>query len=400
MKHSIDKIFRNLIKLQFIILLLTIFGSLFIYSQYDSYKKIAILENQQNSISKIFNEQKKSTTFNIIQFNSDIAQFKEEIDRLVDEHKNSFSDKYFMDNVDQHTSDLYKLKNLIQNFNELSRDYYKISADDENFQELFNNIETIYYSLYSHINNMKIKNISYDNNRFGMFIKVYLLLLILMITTTFWYRGRLQNIYSDILLLISVDNKKTSSDIFSTEADAISLRMKRKPSVSKNPAYIDSVTDINNNKGMLQEYSEKKGLKENNFYCVTVIEIDNFSKSNRAFSQEFTQEILKKVAYSISLHQQSTDVIARTDYNQFTIIFSRASKDQLFKDIDLIRQSVSEIKLMSPERESINVTVTGGFILKAKNSPLDDSIRKAKELLKNAKENGLNKIYQSNDLIK
>ncbi len=400
MKHSINKIFRNLIKLQFIILLLSILGFFFIYMQYGSYKKIALLDNQQKSISNTFNEQKKSSSFDIIEFNSNIAQFKDEVSRLIDEHKNSFSDKYFMDDVEQYTSDLYKLNTLIENFNEFSRDYFKISPEDEKYQELFNNLESTYYSLYSHINNMKIKNITYDNNRFNMFIKLYFLVVILLIISALWYKNRLGNIYKDILLLISVDSKKMSSDIFSSEADAISLRMKRKSNISQNPAYMDAVTEINNNKGMLQAYSEKKNLKDNNFNCVTVMEIDNFSKSNRTFSQEFTQEILKKVAYAISLHEQSTDVIARTDYNQFTLIFSRASKDQLFKDIDLVRQSISEIKLMTPEKETINITVTGGFIIKAKNSPLEDSIRKAKELLQKSKNNGLNKIYQNNDLVK
>jgi diguanylate cyclase (GGDEF)-like protein len=149
---------------------------------------------------------------------------------------------------------------------------------------------------------------------------------------------------------------------------------------------------------MLSSYSSKKGMKDSNFTSVTVFEIDNFSKQKRAFSQEFTQAILKKVAFTISLHEQATDVIARTDYNQFTVILSRASKEQSFKDVDIIRQSISEIKFKVPGGDSTTITTSGGFIIKPNNLHLDEAIRKAKEVLIHAKKNGKNTISQIRDL--
>ncbi len=127
-------------------------------------------------------------------------------------------------------------------------------------------------------------------------------------------------------------------------------------------------------------------------------EIDNFSKSNRPYGQEFTQSILKKVAFTISLHQKSTDVIARTDYNQFTIILSRPSREQSFKDIDLIRQSISEMDFKSSETGNIKVTVSGGFVIKPSNTTLDEATRQAKRILEFSKEHGVNKISQARDL--
>ena len=221
----------------------------------------------------------------------------------------------------------------------------------------------------------------------------------MLLFITFWYKIRLNNIYKDILLLSSIDTRKKDINTFSQEIEAILSRIKRKTQISDNPAMIDSITEINNNKGMAQAYLESKSLKDNNFTSVTILEINNFSKSKRLFSQEFTQEILKKVAYTISLHEQITDIIARTDYNQFTLIFSRSSKEQLFKDVDLVRQSISEIKLTTQKEETIKVTVTGGFIIKTNNSSLEDSIRKAKKLLEDAKYiNETNKVFQIKDL--
>ena len=124
------------------------------------------------------------------------------------------------------------------------------------------------------------------------------------------------------------------------------------------------------------------------------------SKSKRAFSQEFTQTILKKVAYTISLYEQTTDIIARSDYNQFTLILSRSTTDQLFKDVDIIRQSISEIKLSTPDKIVVNVTVTGGFVTKPKNAPLEESIKRAKELLNSGRHIGANRIFRLKDLPK
>lgn len=208
----------------------------------------------------------------------------------------------------------------------------------------------------------------------------------------------MQLIYNDILFLYAVENNKKGYGVFSEEIDAISLRMKRKPVISDNPAMIDTVTDINNNKGLMHSYAEKKGMKDSNFTSVTVFEVDNFSKSNRVFSQDFTQAILKKIAFTMTLHEQATDVIARTDYNQFTLVFSRASKEQLFKDMEIIRQSISELKFRTPEKESVQITVTGGLVIKPNNTNLEESIRQAKEVLEHAKSTGRNKISQLSDV--
>jgi diguanylate cyclase (GGDEF)-like protein len=205
-------------------------------------------------------------------------------------------------------------------------------------------------------------------------------------------------IYKDIEFLYQIDKLHNGHDIFSIEADAISLRMNRKSVSTDNPSMLDPVTGINNHKGMINSYSQKKGLKDSNFTSVTVLEIDNFSKTKRAFSQELTQAILKKVAYTISLHEQPVDVIARTDYNQFTLILSRSSKEQSFKDVELIRQSIAELRFNVPDKGSSSITVSGGYIIKPNHTNLDEAIKQAKEILLYAKNIGTNKILQTRDM--
>jgi diguanylate cyclase (GGDEF)-like protein len=396
MKHSINKIFNNLS--MFLIIITLTFGlvTLLVLEQNSSYAKINNLKSQKEIINGLANLQKKDIELALIQFNGKSTQLHHEIEKLHNLNKYDYTGKFLLGNSDEFISDLDKLSKITTRFNESAHKYYikNLKNEEEKNQELKNT----FYSINTFLDAMIIKNISYNEEKFYILEKITLFAFALTLLTTFWYRRRLNSIYTDILHLYAIDKNKKDYEIFSEEADAIKLRMNRKPVLTDNPAMLDPVTQINNHKGMLSSYSHKKGMKDSNFTSVTIFEIDNFSKQKRAFSQEFTQAVLKKVAFTISLHEQATDVIARTDYNQFTVVLSRVSKEQSFKDIDIIRQSISEIKFKAPGGSPITITASGGFIIKPNNQSLDESLRQAKEVLQHAKKKGKNTISQIRDV--
>ncbi|WP_415395823.1 diguanylate cyclase domain-containing protein [Sulfurimonas sp. CS5] len=395
MKHSINKIFNNLSSLLIIITLCVGLITILVLEQNSSYSKINNLKNQKELIESLVNLQKKDIELALIQFNSKSTQLHHEIEKLRKLNKYDYTGKFLLGNSQEFLSDLDKLSKLTTNFNESAHKYYIKNL--KNIEEKNRDLKIAFYSINTFIDSMIIKNISYNEDKFHLLEKITLFSFILTLLTAFWYRRRLNSIYTDILHLYAINNKK-DYDIFSEEADAIKLRMRRKPPLADNLAMLDPVTQINNHNGMLSSYNHKKEMKDSNFISVTIFEIDNFSKQKRAFSQEFTQAILKKVAFTISLHEQATDVIARTDYNQFTIILSRTSKEQSFKDIDIIRQSISEIKFKAPDGDSVTITVSGGFMIKPNNLNLEKAIKKAKEVLAYAKEHGINSISQLRDI--
>ncbi|EDZ62695.1 membrane protein containing GGDEF domain [Sulfurimonas gotlandica GD1] len=396
MKHSINKIFNNLSMFLILTTLAVGLVTLLVLEQNSSYSKINNLKNQKELINSLANLQKKDIELALIQFNGKSTQLQHEIEKLRNLNKYDYTGKFLLGNSEEYLSDLDNLSKLTTNFNKSAHEYYikNLENEEEKNQELKN----IFSSINKFLDSMIIRNIGYNEEKFYLLEKITVVAFILTFITTFWYRRRLKSVYGDILHLYAIDNNKKDYVIFSQEADAIQLRMNRKPVVTDNPAMLDPVTQINNHKGMLSSYSNKKGMKDSNFTSVTIFEIDNFSKQKRAFSQEFTQAILKKVAFTISLHEQATDVIARTDYNQFTVILSRASKEQSFKDIDIIRQSISEIKFKAPGGDSITITASGGFIIKPNNQSLDESLRQAKEVLQHAKKKGKNSISQIRDV--
>ncbi len=399
MKHSIDKIFQSLNAYMFFILFASFIALMLTLEHQLSVKKVENLNNQKNIIVSLSKLQKEDIDLALILFNGKNAQLHSDIEKLKSLYKYNITGKYILQNETQYIQDLKKLLELTDIYTQNIYEHIKSqtrkngnSTPDKEIQEKVNqSLET----LNTHIDSIIIKDMKYNEAVFMLFEKAIIAMFIIVLFATIWYRKRINDIYKDIEFLSSTEKNYEEYKIFSIEADAIAQRMKRKVNTADNPAFIDQVTGINNLKGLIHAYGDKR-MKEQNFTSVTVLEVDNFSKSNRAYSQELTQAILKKIAFTISLHEQVTDVIARTDYNQFTIVFSRSSKEQAYKDIEIIRQNISELNFKTPKGE--NITVCGGYVIKPGHTSLEEAIRSAKEILNYTKSVTRNKIYQAKDI--
>ncbi len=396
MKHSIKIIFRNLSIFLALTSAMAVVALLLIIEQNNSFHKVDNLNKQKTIISTLAKLDVKDLDLALIQYNGKSNQLKLEINKLYDLYEYDYIGKYILNNSNEYLSDLDKLSELTQTFSDLSHKYF--TQKNKQNKALQADLKHSFEQLYTHINDIIFKNLLYNKEKFHLFEMIAIIILVIIFTITIWYRRRLNAIYEDILFLYSVERNRGEYTIFTSEVDAIALRIKRKSTSTDNPAMTDPVTGINNSRGLINSYAEKKGIKESNFTSLTIIEIDNFSKSNRAYTQELTQLILKKVAFTISLHEQSTDVIARTDYNQFTIILSRPSKEQSYKDMEIIRQSISEIKFQTHDRQPIRITISGGYVIKPNNKRLDETIIQARKVLEYAKNNGKNQIAQTRDL--
>jgi len=396
MKHSIKKIFRNL---SFFLLAVSVFAGLALLAAMDhlnSYKKIDNLNTQKKVISSLMNLQKENLELMFIELNGKSKQLHIEIDKLRTLYDYNFAEKYILSNQKEYLSDLDKLSSLTTAFNKEAYVHYYYEKENKNETATKEELEKKSFSLKEHIDSIIFKDITYSQKKFNIHKNATFLAFIITLFGFIWYKKRLNVIYEDLQFLFHVNHKKHT--IFSQEIGAISVRMNRKSMAVDNPILLDPITGINNLKGLINSYSEKKGIKEDNFTSVSILEIDNFSKTNKVYAQELTQAILKKIAFTISLHEQVTDIIARTDYNQFTIILSRPKKEDSFKEIENIRKSISELKLSSAELGEINITVSGGHIIKPNNVSLEEAIRQAKKVLQHAQNSGKNKISQIKDL--
>lgn len=369
------------------------FGVLVAIDHTNSYTKVENLTNQKIIISEILNLPNETLEISLIKIQGKTTQLKYDVQKLHSIYKSSIMERFILLNSNEYLNDLNMLDKLRVDYTKRADSYYNNTANSNLYK---NELQESFNSLNNHIDSMIVRSIYYEQVKFNIHKKVTYFAFIVILFATLWYRKRLALVYKDLEFLSNINSKQY--DTFSQEAEAISQKIKRKPEIAENPFMIDAETGINNTQGMMNSYLEKKGIKDSNFTSVTVFEVDNFSKTNKAYSQELTQNILKKIAFSISLHQQATDVIARTDYNQFTVILSRETKDLLFKSVDDIRFSISELRLNSLEAGDIELSVSGGYVIKPNNLSLEEAIKKAKKVLLHAQKISKNRLSQIKDL--
>ena len=161
---------------------------------------------------------------------------------------------------------------------------------------------------------------------------------------------------------------------------------------------MDPITEISNYKGLLHAFANRKS-KEGGSLAVCVFDIDDFKSLDREYPKSFTQMVLKKIAFMLSLYVQHTDILARTDYSQFTLVLSRNSLDQALKECDRIRKSVEETAFKVPQGNSIRITISGGLSPKAGNVSLEESIEMSRGILAKAQTMGKNSIKQARDVV-
>ena len=400
MKSSIKGTFSNIVLFLSFIIVISGVAVLFMIEQGNSFKKVDILNEQKQIIANLQLISKKDVEIALIQFNGKSTDLLYQTQKLHALHEYDLVGTYILNTSDEYYSDLNTLKELINSYNASAYLYFKADMKTEkNSKKVFINS---YKNINNHISNIIFTNITYDKAKLEFMHKLSIGMLAILFLFTILFYKRLNKVYSDIAFLQSPSASIDNYNIYSAEADAIFLKMNKKPIKKQSVSNIDPVTGINNNKGLLSSYADKKHLKENNFTAVAIIEIDNFSKKNITvpgeFTQEFTRIILKKIASTISMYEQATDVIARSDYNEFTVILSRKSKEKAYKEIDQIRQSIAELKFVSTTKTPVTITVSGGFYIKPNNESLSNAILETKSILDFAKHNSGNKISQKKDM--
>ncbi len=402
MKHSIKKIFKSLNIYLIFISVASLITLLLTVEHGTSIKKIDNLNLQKVLLLNLTQLQKTDIELALIQAKASSSQLIIETQKLSTFYQYNITQKFIINNSNEYARDLKKLNELVGKFNLLANRYY-IDCADNNLNKKEDELglgklkDSFHYSV-QHINSMIFKEFTYNKKIFLIIEKFVFLIFLIIIAATLFYRKKLQQIYADILFLYSVEQGKKNHMIFTEEMDAIALRMKRKTNSTDSPKMTDKVTGLKNFLGLRNSYAEKKNLKDSNVKTVTVLEIDSFSKNNKIYPEEFIQLILKKIAFTLSLYEQAVDTIARTDYNQFVLILSRPTKELAFKDIEMIQESIRELKFSIPDKGIVNITLSGGFMVKPPNMHLDEALKVATIALVHAKENGKDRISKEKEI--
>jgi diguanylate cyclase (GGDEF)-like protein len=398
MRPTITDIFAAWKKLAIILTLLLSVIAFTAIEEYTSFDKVNNLQEQKKLVNFIAEIGRMDLEFAAIQYRGKSTMLAFEREKLLTLNSYDIVGQLFTGQNSDYLADLDKLQELIAAFTQKSGDWYDPDKTDLKVREKA--MQDARENLIAHINMMIEKNIAYDYMKFLLQQSLIYLALLLMIMMLVTYLRKFSAILKDVRSLYLVDMQGDAHTIITEEISIIAKRMNRKPQAGDNPSMIDPVTEINNYKGLLYAYTNKKNVKEGTHVAVCTFEIDDFSSLDKKYTKNFTQSVLKKIAFMTSLYQQPTDIIGRTDYSQFTLIFSRNEREQALRDCQLIMKNIEETVFKAPNGDNLSLTISAGFAPKIGGSTIDETIEQSKKVLDKAKEKGPNKLLQTKDIIR
>lgn len=221
-----------------------------------------------------------------------------------------------------------------------------------------------------------------------------LLLFITGLIMFFLYRYRLNQIYSDIDKVCSIDADGSQKTMHTQEIDFLTKHVVRKSSqISINPNLIHPSSNLNNEKGLVTAFNAKKAGRSGNTVFLALFEIDQYLELTQSLNKEDLAGILKKLGEMISMYEQAFDVIAHLDNDQLVFLMSRSTKQSALEECEKFIHSVEESSF-STSQGIIKITLSGGFLLKPPAKSIEEAISDAQILIEKSKENGGNRISQ------
>ncbi|MGB5964343.1 MAG: diguanylate cyclase [Sulfurimonadaceae bacterium] len=355
------------------------------------------MQNEKDIATAVYNLGRDDLDLSNIQYRGKNTMLRHESNALSGFYEYDYINKY--SKAGNYQNELSKLQYAINDFNVAAGEWYtQEQISEEELQTRKEQFTKSYNLLMTQINTITSQNIVYEKKRFLVQMGLIVALLLLISFSAFWASRRLAQIQGDVRTLNIFEQDEATA--FSTlEADSISKRMGRttKTSATKNPAYLDSVTGISSYKGFMHEYGEKKSQKLGNYTAICVFAIDKLSDLEMQYSQDFSEALVKKVSFMLSLYRQHNDVIGRLDHNQFAILLSRQDKTSAINDCELIRKSVEETSFKTSDGKNLTVTLSGGFVQKMSTQNLDEVLTKANKVLSMSIQHGGNRIAQLRD---
>jgi len=208
------------------------------------------------------------------------------------------------------------------------------------------------------------------------------------------YRYRLNQIYTDLDKVCSIDIDGSKKEASTFEVDFILKRILRRSSLNTlNPTLTHPMSGLYNEKGLNSLFNTKKTGKSGNTVFLALFEIDQYPLIINTLSKEDIENLFIKLGEIISLYEQPLDLIGHLENDRLVFIMSRSTKQSALQECETIVQSVEESSF-NAQLGPIKITLSAGFILKPPVKSIEETIEDASILIEKAKEGGGNRVTQ------
>ena len=149
------------------------------------------------------------------------------------------------------------------------------------------------------------------------------------------------------------------------------------------------------NRAYLESYMSYKLAEYNRFgrkFAVLFCDIDNFRTFNNTYGHDIGDLVLKNISSTIKSETRKGDLFGRWGGEEFIGIYeiNRAYESTIIAE--KLRYLVENTQIVTPDKQTLSVTISVGITVVKKNDSIDDLVKRADELMYKSKEAGKNRI--------
>jgi diguanylate cyclase (GGDEF)-like protein len=155
----------------------------------------------------------------------------------------------------------------------------------------------------------------------------------------------------------------------------------------------DPLTQLYNRRAFsaLVDKEISRAKRHHSAVTLVIIDIDHFKKINDKFGHNIGDDILRRLAYELSVNIRKENVICRWGGEEFVILMPETTSDLIFKHIDRIREKISQLDVAPVDK----LTFCAGIATMGVDEPFKEWFQRADSALYKAKQSGRNRIVQN-----
>lgn len=175
----------------------------------------------------------------------------------------------------------------------------------------------------------------------------------------------------------------------------VALNFYNKQKNLENIAMMDGLTGLYNHRLVLELLEKElyRSTRKETSLVFAMIDIDYFKSVNDEYGHQVGDKVLKNVGNKILENVRTGDIVGRYGGEEFSIVLPGCSEDEAKIISERIRNLIEE-NIIVIDQQEIKVTVSIGTFYKGKRCELkgEEIVRRADELLYQAKRNGRNRV--------